>query len=242
MLPLGSMVELPWCCVAEVQRRHGVLLYLRFMDDGFIVHQGELQTLLDFTARMKVLSKFFKLEFEVHRQETSFLDLWIWKGPRYERDGKLDFHVFRKPSAIGAPLSSSSAHHPSVHSAWPVSMVMRTKLLCDTKKHRAEQTQKLMSFWQGHGIVNLNFETVPKPSSSSSHSLQCRLVLPWLPCWAGAKLGGLLRSKSAALKAIFEEEVKLSVAWKLGDSHLYLRLRALHDALDDNLITDIVRR
>ena len=54
-----------------------------------------------------------------------FLDVTLFKGPRWRRTGILDHKVFVKPTSHWQPLSTSSAHHPMTHRAWPFAMLRR---------------------------------------------------------------------------------------------------------------------
>ena len=232
-------MELPWCCRSSVQEAHGILMYLRFMDDGFMVHRGSLGQLMAFTSEMKRRSKFFKLDFEVTRVATSFLDLWVSFGPRFRREGRLDYHVFRKPSAIGSPLSLSSGHHPGIHKSWPKSLVSRTERLCDSRAHRQQQVGLLQAYWHRHGISG-HLESRTAPKSDLNRALQVRFILPWLPCGQGFRAGRILREISLLLSAAFGMEVQVLISWRLGGKHLQLALRGFHDELDDNLQEDYI--
>lgn len=58
-------------------------------------------------------------------RDVSFLDLFIYKGAKFERSGFLDYRLYEKPTKIWVPLSKESAHHSSVHNSWPSSMICR---------------------------------------------------------------------------------------------------------------------
>ena len=44
----------------------------------------------------------------------SMLDLFVWKGPRFDASGALDFRPYIKPTARHIPLINSSRHLPSI--------------------------------------------------------------------------------------------------------------------------------
>merc|ERR1711957_663068 len=67
-----------------------------------------------------------------------FLDIRLFKGPKWSRTGRLDFTTFRKKTALGIPLSDSSYHPPSVHSGWPSSLYNKINSRCSDRVLAAE--------------------------------------------------------------------------------------------------------
>ena len=55
----------------------------------------------------------------------SMLDLFVWKGLRFDASGALDFRPYIKPTARHIPLINSSRHLPSIHTGWPKAEIMR---------------------------------------------------------------------------------------------------------------------
>ena len=57
--------------------------------------------------------------------EVPFLDFTIKVPSDYSTNPRLEFELFVKPSAQKRPLSTQSAHSPSVHRSWPKGQVTR---------------------------------------------------------------------------------------------------------------------
>ena len=74
-----------------------ISLWFRFRDDIFLIFIGTTQDLDEFIADINNMHMTFKFSFESSTQEITFLDLTIYKGPRYNRDNILDIKTHTKP-------------------------------------------------------------------------------------------------------------------------------------------------
>ena len=86
--------------LAEKADEKGILwptLYKRFIDDCFIVYEGQKNQLLQFINLFNSLVSSITLSLESFGISANFLDLTIYKGNRFMREGKLDLKIYQKP-------------------------------------------------------------------------------------------------------------------------------------------------
>ncbi len=106
----------------------GVLCFLRFRDDVFVVTRGRQEADEFFNLFKAKASVSWIVERESVRSfGTPMLDAKIYKGPGFSKNGILYFAPFIKPTARHIPLCDSSSHPPSVHRGWPISEMARLR-------------------------------------------------------------------------------------------------------------------
>ena len=223
-----------------VRTRFGILLYLRFKDDIFVVMEAEDDAVTTFLEEFQALAGDFVLKLEANSSSSvEMLDLTISKGARWLKSGVLDTAVYIKPTANGIPLSSESFHAPSVHS-WPlervkhffkissaiggakaVSRLFLTKLLKHDPyhpvRHQAESTIR------DSRRVACEFVKRTRPSTW--------LPLSFSPVWARAGFTHTLAAIHEHLTV--DQQVNtisfpsVGIAWSLGGKHLYRRVQSM---------------
>lgn len=107
------MLELLREILPRFPHRHRILLNKKYRDDGLLVFNGtaaEAHTLFDIANSAHPLLKF---EFNISDHQCTFLDLDIYKGPRFVESGKLDIKTHTKSTECFAYLLRSSAHPPA---------------------------------------------------------------------------------------------------------------------------------
>ena len=106
-----------------------IKLYKRFIDDyNFWACNYYSAKLL-----MEILNsrrESIDIEYTIDYNSTEFLDIKIFKGERYSREGILDVAVFFKDNNKFLFLPPNSSHQPSVFKAWIVEFLNRLRLLC----------------------------------------------------------------------------------------------------------------
>jgi hypothetical protein len=92
------------------------LLFSRFLDDVFaVVKRKHLDQLLKL---MKNAAPHLVFNTEWSDTSVNFMDLQIYKGERWAKEGRLDVRVFQKPVNRYLYLPPSSCHPPHVFRAW----------------------------------------------------------------------------------------------------------------------------
>ena len=98
-------------------------LYLRFLDDIFAyIDADQVET---FQQRMNSLHPKLKFEFVTHPTEASFLDLLIFKGPRFASSGVFDLRTHQKKLNAYLYLPWSSNHTEAMKKSFIQTELMR---------------------------------------------------------------------------------------------------------------------
>ena len=116
-------VEQQYTLDPEVRRKYGVLQYLRFKDDIFILASGPRSRHVPFSDEMFSRSGCCKLKIdEVSSSYVNMSDIEVSKSHGFGRSRLLDLTIYVKPTFLGAPLHYTSVHPYSVHVSWPVAV------------------------------------------------------------------------------------------------------------------------
>ena len=105
------------------------LLYKRFIDDILSLLQSKPQCILLLEAICSILPSIKSSSFTISDQHGVFLDVELYKGPRFVQSGIWDFQLFQKPQNKYLYLTPYSHHPPHVFKAWITSEVNRYCLL-----------------------------------------------------------------------------------------------------------------
>ena len=90
------------------------LVWLRFIDDILIIMESTPEELHSFVSHCNNRMGSIKYTAEVSSTCVYFLDLTIFKGPRYQAIGTLDIKPYAKAIDPHSYLHYSSAHHCSI--------------------------------------------------------------------------------------------------------------------------------
>ena len=83
----------------------------RLVDDYFLVLEGPIADRLKIIDAMEKADPKRPLKVQISSQSIDFLDVTIYKGPKFLTTGILDTKPYTKPSYTGMHLPYSS-HHP----------------------------------------------------------------------------------------------------------------------------------
>ena len=113
------------------------ILYLRYIDDIFMIWTGTKQELLTFLEKLNSRHKTFKLEHNISNSTISFLDTLIYK----DKNNTLQPTLYRKPTDQQSYLHAHPDYPKSLKRSIPYSQALRIKTICSTlteyKKHCA---------------------------------------------------------------------------------------------------------
>jgi len=112
----------PW----EISFSHDadILLYKRFIDDGFAVVRSK-ETALGIIRTLQQSG--LEFNFQVSQASAIFLDLEISKGPLFDFCGLLQFKTYRKAMNRFLYLPAFSAHHPANIRSWIYAEILRIR-------------------------------------------------------------------------------------------------------------------
>ena len=96
-----------------------------YRDDGFILYSGTKEELLTFFSIANNIHSLLKFTYEIATNNLKFLDVEVFKGPRFQNHNILDFRIYRKPTENYQYLHRSSAHPPSVFKGLVIGEITR---------------------------------------------------------------------------------------------------------------------
>ena len=83
-------------------------IWLRYIDDVFMVWAYSLNDLHTFLSEINGLQERIKFTAEISEQDSNFLDLTIYKLPSFEETGLLSTRIYYKPTnTFSFPLNTS---------------------------------------------------------------------------------------------------------------------------------------
>lgn len=188
----------------------GILLYVRFRDDVFMILRDGLHTAFcEFMERWREKAGCFKLVVEaISRSQLTVLDLSLEITKSVTAEGRCRYRVgFQphfKPTSLGVPLSTASSHPWHVHASWPFSQIKRLHRLSGSRVCFSKAKHAFISRLQDNfepstlikalceyipPIRNLRWEEcAPEPEADSVHSRVLWMVVPYHFVWEAACL------------------------------------------------------
>ena len=153
---MGTIERKAWSSLSTL-RHISPLLDYRFIDDLLIIakSQEEAQLILD---TFNSIDPLIKLTGTISTSTTSFLDLTIYKGNRFETSHLLDLDVYQKPSNQFLFLPYDSYHPEHVFQGWIRGYLGRLRINCtDDIIYHLRRTQ----FWdqllaRGYAEIDLS--------------------------------------------------------------------------------------
>ena len=117
------------------------ILYLRYIDDIFMIWTGTKQELLIFLENLSSKHKTIKFEHNISHSKISFLDTLIYK----DKNNTLQTTHYRKPTDQQSYLHALSDHPKSLKRSIPYSQALMIKtiwsILTEYKKHCYTETK-----------------------------------------------------------------------------------------------------
>ena len=109
------------------------LLYLRFLDDIFVIWPHSESEFWEFFDTLNNHSPSIKLKATIHPKQIDFLDVTIFKGNRFNEVGILDTKVYFKPTDTHELLHKESFHPKHTFPGIIKSQIMRFHRICNNK-------------------------------------------------------------------------------------------------------------
>ena len=107
-------------------------IYLRYLDDIFIIWQHTLEDLHIFIDTLNSHDSSIKLQPTIDHTSVDFLDVTIYKGHTYHTTGYLDYKVFFKPTDTHQLLHAGSYHPPHTFKGVIKSQIFRFYRNCSS--------------------------------------------------------------------------------------------------------------
>ena len=115
------------------------LLYIRYIDDLFMIWKGSEKELLKFLKEINEVHPTIKFEYKYSRKKVDFLDTAVSFSEK-----KLKTTLYTKPTDRKAYLHGKSYHPKSTKEAIAYSQATRHRRICTEKQEFDKQAEKLM--------------------------------------------------------------------------------------------------
>ena len=106
-----------------------ISLWLRYIDDVFLLWNGTAASLLEFHRLLNTWNKHLQFTIEHSPDSIHFLDVSV-----YKHNNKLHSTIYRKPTDRNTLLHASSYHPSHLKDNLPVGQFMRLRRLCSNKR------------------------------------------------------------------------------------------------------------
>jgi len=105
--------------------------YFRFLDDLFLLWPHSLEAFYQFLEIFNSQHRTIKFKATINQQEINFLDVTVFKGPRFLESGILDTKVYFKPTDTHELLHKSSYHPRHTFKGVLKSQIIRFRKICN---------------------------------------------------------------------------------------------------------------
>ena len=116
------------------------LLYLRFIDDIFMIWTKSEKDLIEFLNELNTKHTSIKFEFKYSRQQIEFLDSLVY----IDNNNKLQATLYKKPTDRQKYLHSKSEHPYSLKKSIACSQALRIKRICSTQNEFEKYSSNLL--------------------------------------------------------------------------------------------------
>ena len=158
------------------------ILYLRYIDDIFMIQTGTKQELLIFLENLNSKHKAIKFEHNISYNNTSFLDTLIYK----DKNNTLQTTLHRKSTDQQSYLHAHSDHPKSLKRSIPYSQALRIKTICSTlteyKKHCAILKQNFIERAYKENILKDQINKVDNIDRKDLLSKKEKIIKDRIPC------------------------------------------------------------
>ena len=127
------------------------LLWKRYIDDIFLLWPGSLQQLCDFVDFLNTGHPTINFTLQYNMHSIDFLDMNVYKGPRFQSSGTLDIQPHYKPTNTFSYLHFSSSHPPHVHAGLVTGELIRLLRLSSSPQTYSHHVALLHAHLRGRG-------------------------------------------------------------------------------------------
>ena len=119
-------------------------LYLRYIDDNFLIWTGSLSELKCFYRHCNSFHKTIKFTIEYSEKQVSFLDTLVIRT----EDGHILFDLFSKPTDKHCYLHYTSNHPDKLKISGPYNQFLRLKRICTKTADFEKHASNLVTFYK----------------------------------------------------------------------------------------------
>lgn len=121
--------------VCKTERFNYVIIWVRFIDDIFLIWKGAIDSLTEFIDHLNNAAPSIEFTHEIYTNSVNFLDTTVLK----DRKGNISTDIYQKPTDTHPYLHWTSAHPPHLKQSIPYSQALRLRRISsstDTLKKR----------------------------------------------------------------------------------------------------------
>ena len=115
-------------------------IWLRFIDDIFMIWSHGLQKLKQFMNRINNYHSTIRFTYDHHNEEIPFLDTIVYRT----KENKLFTRNYHKPSDNKQYLHYHSAHPRRQKESVPYGLLIRNKRICSEQKYFEQEARKIL--------------------------------------------------------------------------------------------------
>ena len=136
-------------------------LYLRYIDDIFIIWQGTIDELQKFIKEINSIHKTIKFDVTFSKKQVNFLDTTVTITP----NGTIKTSLYQKPTDRHAFLHNKSYHPSSTKRSLPYSQALRLKRICTSEEDYYSATESLKEQFKARGYKDTDISDQIKKAS-----------------------------------------------------------------------------
>ncbi|XP_067048949.1 uncharacterized protein [Acropora muricata] len=114
--------------VYQTQWANWLIMWVRFIDDIFLIWKGDKDSLIDFLDYLNNVAPSIKFTHEISTDSVNFLDTTVLK----DGQGYINSDVYQKPTDTHPYLHWTSAHPPHLKRSIPYSQALRLRRICSS--------------------------------------------------------------------------------------------------------------
>ena len=113
-------------CSPDVLSSRGIAVFVRYHDDIFFIARSARQGRDFYLEYKRLASLCYTVELDdVSMYGVQMLDIFIYKGERFQSNWRIDWRPFIKKTSRSVPSISCSMHSNQIHRSWPVAEICR---------------------------------------------------------------------------------------------------------------------
>ena len=137
-------------------------LYLRYIDDIFIIWTGTKERFKEFVKELNLRHPSIKFDYNISNKEVSFLDTIVY----IDKNNKLRTKLYKKPTDRQNYLHRASEHPENLKKNIPFSQVLRARRICSEKADFDQACEELRERFIERGYHPDEVEEQIKKTSS----------------------------------------------------------------------------
>ena len=157
-----------------ISTERNILKWLRYRDDILLLYTGTHDELTCLVAKMNEIHPFLKFTAEVSDFEVTYLDLKIFKGPRFHKEQLLDTKIHTKPTETFQYLERSSTHPLATFKGFVKGEVLRYARLCNNE---TDFIEKRTSFTEKLLMRDYTEKEIASATSGINHELRAQYIM-----------------------------------------------------------------